>query len=372
MSYVIDRIKKNKVTNTFILYIDEDSDSCSSDVVCNLKCLHCYYRYSSKKFKQYEKIKEEIDLAILRGTDHIQITGGEPTIYPEFFKTIKYIKSKNLFCSVITNAVKLANVDFVKQSKKYIDYFLCSCHAGNEKTMTKITQNPNSWNSVFKAFENLDKNNIEFHINFTIMSLNHLQLKKLVQKLLNYNMFKRINIITFNPWESLEEHSSTEDISTLLVSYDKMYNVINDALKLAKENGVEVAVRYFPFCKIPKWLYKYNFNYTTEILDFNEWNFEMWMPKEFYALSPKLHQISQKLHLDGSLQQRLSHAFSLSFYGFRKEFKVLEECKECKLRFICNQPHKDYVKKFPNMKFDKLTGDYILDAGYYIKMNNTN
>jgi sulfatase maturation enzyme AslB (radical SAM superfamily) len=380
MSSIINKIKEYNVTNTFILYVDEESDVANSELVCNQKCLHCYYRYSNQKFKTYEKIIQEIDNAISKGADHIQITGGEPTIYPHFFDVLKHIKNsekkdkknannkdgKRIFCSVITNTIKLSNMDFVKKCKEYVDYFLCSCHAGKEETMNAITQNKNLWNSIFIAFENMEKENIEFHINFTIMKPNYKEIKILVEKLIKYKMFKRINVITFNPWESLEKFTESEDIGSLIVSYDEMMPYLDSGLKFAKDNNIEVAVRYFPFCKIPEWLYKYNFNYTTEIVDFNEWNFEMWMPKEFNDLLPECYKISEKLKLPGTLQQRLLHAFSLSFFGFRREFVVVSECKKCKLRFICNQPHKDYVTKFPDIKFSPLEGDYVLDLRYYI------
>lgn len=368
-SDIIKRFKEHKLTDTFILYVDEECEENESEVVCNSTCMHCYHRFSSRRMKTLESMKAEVDTMIERGANHVQITGGEPTLHSDFIELINYIKSKDVMCSSITNGFLLANELFVEKIKGNIDYFLMSIHGGNDETWSKITNVKNAWKKTVQALDNLTNSGIEVHVNFTVMKPNYKQIPELVEFLSGYSNVKRFNMITFNPWCSFQSDEGEKAAKSLIVSYDDMMEYIQKGVKIAFDSNIDIALRYFPFCKTPENLRKYNFNYVTSIFDMNEWNREYWMPDEFDNVK-RLYEIAEKFRIEGSIQQRLQHVFSKTFYGFKSHFKKIQECKKCSHLFICDMPHIEQVEYFPGQKFESLKGPIIRDASFYLKSEN--
>ncbi|MFH1641599.1 MAG: radical SAM protein [Nanoarchaeota archaeon] len=362
-SKIIQEFNERKITNTAIIYVDKECHEQEKEPVCNINCLHCYYRFASRRMKTLNELVIEINKNILRGADHIQITGGEPTLHKGFHELIAYIKKLNVMCSVITNGHLLSVESFAKKAAPFVDYFLISFHAGTKTTLNKICQNDNAWGKVLLALDNLEQLKIEVHVNYTVMELNYKEIPTLVDILSTKSNVKRLCMICFNPWESVQK--DREVIKTLIVSYDKMMPYIEEAASNALSKDMDVAIRYFPFCKVSKWLRPYNFNYSALIFDKNEWNYEMWFNKRFKKNVNVLYDIADKLNLEGTLQQRLLHAFGRFSNGFRNNFMELPQCRQCSHYYICDMPHKEQVIFFPGMEFKNLSGKKIKGAGYY-------
>jgi len=78
-----------------------------SNYNCNRQCTHCYNRFRDI-VKPLEQIKAEIDQAMAkRNLETISILGGEPTLHPHLAEIVRYIKSRNLVCQILTNGVVL-------------------------------------------------------------------------------------------------------------------------------------------------------------------------------------------------------------------------------------------------------------------------
>jgi MoaA/NifB/PqqE/SkfB family radical SAM enzyme len=74
---------------------------------CNLLCRHCYNR---SRINFPGEIKKEILFAIidelyLCGTFEIRLTGGEPTLHPDFFEILGFLTDRDFFISLGTNGV---------------------------------------------------------------------------------------------------------------------------------------------------------------------------------------------------------------------------------------------------------------------------
>jgi hypothetical protein len=74
---------------------------------CNLDCQSCY-TLDKKSVKSLAQVKDEIDLALQkRDLQTITILGGEPTLYRGLEDVIAYIKSRRLFCQLLSNGLVL-------------------------------------------------------------------------------------------------------------------------------------------------------------------------------------------------------------------------------------------------------------------------
>ena len=73
---------------------------------CNLKCIHCYSDSDSKTYPgelNWDQCVNVIDDLAQYGIPALLLSGGEPTIHPQFFELAGYARSKGLRLTLSTN-----------------------------------------------------------------------------------------------------------------------------------------------------------------------------------------------------------------------------------------------------------------------------
>lgn len=112
---------------------DHEQHSCLTIVEitdrCNLSCPTCYAGSSPNygRHRTLQEVKAMLDAVVVneKEPDVVQISGGEPTIHPQFFEILDYAKSlpiKHLMLN--TNGIKIAkDFEFAKRLKSYTPDF---------------------------------------------------------------------------------------------------------------------------------------------------------------------------------------------------------------------------------------------------------
>ncbi len=112
---------------------DHEQHSCLTVVEvtdrCNLTCPTCYAGSSPHygRHRTLEEVKQMLDAVVEneKEPDVVQISGGEPTIHPQFFEILDYAKSlpiKHLMLN--TNGIKIAkDLEFAKKLASYAPDF---------------------------------------------------------------------------------------------------------------------------------------------------------------------------------------------------------------------------------------------------------
>ncbi len=98
------------------LCTDHQQHSCLSVVEitdqCNLTCPTCYASSSpGRPHRSFEQVKAMLDCVVRSegAPDIVQLSGGEPTIHPEFFRILDYAKTLPIrHLMVNTNGIKIA------------------------------------------------------------------------------------------------------------------------------------------------------------------------------------------------------------------------------------------------------------------------
>lgn len=93
---------------------------------CNLKCSFCDTDWSNTKEMSYEDLN--LELRSYPITSHIVITGGEPTINPEFITLCRFLRHKGYYVHVETNGTKHIPynlVDWITVSPKADSDYRC-------------------------------------------------------------------------------------------------------------------------------------------------------------------------------------------------------------------------------------------------------
>lgn len=76
---------------------------------CNFDCKYCYGDYANRKGQNYttEEIKNIIDELYNMGTRYLNVHGGETLLRKDIGEIVDYIKSKGIYCCLITNGALL-------------------------------------------------------------------------------------------------------------------------------------------------------------------------------------------------------------------------------------------------------------------------
>jgi len=112
--------------------------------VCNNDCSFCgsEFKDGSQRWLSLDEYKKILDKLIeAAGTDPvwIQITGGEPTLFPELLELLAYIKSKNAYTSLISNGSRTIRWWEELKQKKVLDQLCISYHSEQTTNYKHIT-----------------------------------------------------------------------------------------------------------------------------------------------------------------------------------------------------------------------------------------
>jgi pyruvate-formate lyase-activating enzyme len=78
---------------------------------CNMRCRLCY-NLDREHVKSVDDVKMDLETALsLRRLAAVTLLGGEPTLYPGLPEVIGYVKSRGLFCALLTNGLRFLDGD---------------------------------------------------------------------------------------------------------------------------------------------------------------------------------------------------------------------------------------------------------------------
>jgi len=280
---------------------------------CNSKCLMCsnpseFQSRDSYKDYGFDALKQRIDKINLVD-DKIILTGGEPTIHPEFFKVISYIRKKfpNMIIELDTNGRRFYYPEFVKKLFSFNKInILTVLHGFNAKTHDAVTRAPGSFSQTVEGIKNVFK--------YKNLGLHNIELRIVVTKL-TYKYIEKI--LTFAKKEFPE--------------FDRIVIIFMEMEGQAKKNFKAVGLTYAEFQdyipKIAKWIPKF---------------------KEFRFYHFPLCIINYRLW---------KHTWrTLPDY----EVTFLPECKNCLYKKYCLGIHKDYIEKIGAKEFKPIKKKYII------------
>lgn len=235
---------------------------------CNNKCLMCTnpdwpwpawdgsfkYDYQSlvKRIKKAEKeIKEKYD--------SIYLSGGEPTLHPQFLELLEFISQ--LFpeqrIKLLTNGRKFFYEDFARQVLAITDNLdiELSIYGSNKKKHEVVTRAPGSFEQTSQGLTNLlnaKKENQLVNVRFVISGFSYKSLKEFLE--LMKNKFPETDRIMLIFWEV--ENQAVKNIKTVKVTYLQVSPYLEKAYPLFK-SFKEIRLYHFPLCVVPEKFWPY-------------------------------------------------------------------------------------------------------------------
>lgn len=129
---------------------------------CNLRCKTCWFwgehgKYSKGgKFEEMslDEIKSFLD-SISSFKPYLLLTGGEPLLYPEIEKIIKYASSKGIFVGLITNGMLATKEKLKKIIEAGLNFITVSIDAPNADLHNQIRNNKSSFDNCINTLKTI-------------------------------------------------------------------------------------------------------------------------------------------------------------------------------------------------------------------------
>lgn len=174
------------------LCTDHEQHSCLTIVEvtdrCNLTCPTCYAESSPHhgRHRTLEEIEAMLDLVVRNEgePDVVQISGGEPTVHPQFFEILDIAKTKPIRHLMLnTNGIRIAKDEkFVERLATYMPDFEVYLQFDSFKQNTlEILRGQDLRETRLKALENLNKYNLSTTLVVTLQrGLNDDEIGKII------------------------------------------------------------------------------------------------------------------------------------------------------------------------------------------------
>jgi uncharacterized radical SAM superfamily Fe-S cluster-containing enzyme len=218
---------------------DHEQHSCLTVIEitdrCNLTCPVCYAESSPHygRHRTVEEVEKMLDIIVANEgrPDVVQISGGEPTIHPDFFQILDIAKTKPIKHLMInTNGIRIAkDEEFVARLATYMPNFevYLQFDSFEEEALVKL-RGKDLRETRLKAIENLNKYNLSTTLVVAIQKgLNDHELGDVLkyalqQKCVRGVTFQPIQVAgrldSFNP--ETDRYTLTECRSDILKQFD--------------------------------------------------------------------------------------------------------------------------------------------------------
>jgi len=148
---------------------------------CNLNCRHCFYRqnidFQSSGFLNKKKVFDLIDKFKKNNIHNIVLTGGEPTLHPDFIEIAKYAKKNISRVTLCTNGVIKSKKLRDKIIKLNFNTYTLSIDSHINKIHDKFRGKRNALKSVinFTKYLKENKKKISIHITLHFDNIDHIE-----------------------------------------------------------------------------------------------------------------------------------------------------------------------------------------------------
>ena len=149
---------------------------------CNLACAHCHDgRHGGKDDLSLEVLQRILASAKDEGFDELSLTGGDPTLHPEFPEILRICAGAGYRISLVTNGWNFATIyPQLLEQRQQLDTITFSLDGATEPTHGRLRGN-DSYRRVLQAMSVCVALDLPFSINTVVTRHNQDELEDLVQ-----------------------------------------------------------------------------------------------------------------------------------------------------------------------------------------------
>lgn len=212
---------------------------------CDNACTHCFIDHREKGYTpSFDELRAIVDRS--EPKTHITLTGGEPTLHPQFIPLVRYIYKTGRRVSIQTNGRAFKDPAVVDAIALYVQTVQIPIHSIRESVFDHITQAPGSFRDTIYGLRNLH-GKIRVATQTVITRLNYRELESIadfIQDVLDENA---IMVFTYPVYDG----AATDNIQEVAVSYEEIFPHIQQVLA---KYASKVHTHYIPACYLHPYL----------------------------------------------------------------------------------------------------------------------
>lgn len=220
---------------------------------CNNKCIFCSEHDRLQCFMDHEiNINDLLNLLEAKrreGYNHVNFTGGEPTLYNDFEKLLKTTKDLGYKIYIGSNGSFWEEQKNCDRFLPLIDEASLSLHGSNSRVHDEHTQNMGSFEKIISAFKNInDYINLSgqplyFLCNSVITNKNVDDYGNILNLLVGFKNLNQVLVSNIAP-----EGSAFDVYKDLAVPYTEFRDKVPLWIQLANEKNIIIRFFGLPLC----------------------------------------------------------------------------------------------------------------------------
>lgn len=228
--------------------------------VCGSSCVFCCVLDKVEWFREtrtsphmpFAEVTRILDEKAAEGYNYATLTGGEPTLHPDFPKIVRHCKKNRMRVSLNTNAVRLSDKSFCEDVIPYIDEMVISIHAHRPELHNRFTGAAYSFEKFLLAMENLHRSNRNVYLitDTVLITENLAHVGEITDFLL---MFPKLKHILFSNVNIPPD--KTEALRHLVPTLPQVRDVLPDIVRRLAVKPDRILRFYgIPFCMMGDYL----------------------------------------------------------------------------------------------------------------------
>ncbi|MFJ3775191.1 radical SAM protein [Streptomyces sp. NPDC090075] len=139
------------------------------NLYCNFGCKHCYLGERPLAGLGWDDKVKLIDIFRDSGVLWLQITGGEPTVDPDFEGSYRYAYRQGMMLTVSTNASRLWKPEILRLFRDLPPYrVVVSMYGASEESFDELTQRRGAWKAFQKGMAAARNADLPLRVNIVV------------------------------------------------------------------------------------------------------------------------------------------------------------------------------------------------------------
>jgi len=315
---------------------------------CDMSCHFCYDEMVPKERKGWVPVgKATQALDKFRGyyqNEFVDFMGGEPTLHPDILTIVGHSASIGLKPTLITHGMHLAKKSFAQALRDAgVHDFLISVHAIGDRVHSIHRRGRDNFEKQQQGIENLRELGVPFRFNTTVVRDNLDQLED-VARFAAETGARVVNFLTFNP-----HFEWSQEDPPFQVQHSESGPVLQRAIDILTEAGVEANIRYMPLCTM-RGYEQHVFTQHQLPYDTHEWDYNSW------------YDVGRAGLPDGDW-----YRWAAGVQSKRHGYVYADACKGCAMQPICDGVNQQYLERFGDGELTPYEGPLVTDPTHFVR-----
>ncbi len=169
---------------------------------CNLRCRFCFWgdEVGRRGFMPREIFRKALREMSQMGTFEIDLTGGEPTIHPDFPEFIGLASQLRFSTSITTNGFRLTEKALVAISSGLVAHVSVSVHGANPETHDRLVGRTGAWKATTRNIKRLIRNGVRVSACFVVNRENYQEIHQASEIFRSMGAGFQLAVKIYNPF----------------------------------------------------------------------------------------------------------------------------------------------------------------------------